>query len=37
LSTTLTDVFVVLPAKIGKEGSLVDAGEELRKFDRAYE
>ncbi|ORY74096.1 hypothetical protein BCR35DRAFT_353984 [Leucosporidium creatinivorum] len=35
-ATTLTDIFVVLPAKVGKEGSLVDAGEELRKFDRAY-
>lgn len=34
--TDRTDIFVVLPAKVGKEGSLVDAAEELRRFDRAY-
>lgn len=31
-----TDVYAVLPATVGKEGSLVDAGEEMRKLDRAY-
>lgn len=31
-----SDVYVVLPAKFGKEGSLVDAAEELRRYDRAY-
>lgn len=31
-----SDVYIVLPAKVGKEGSLVDAAEELRRFDRAF-
>lgn len=30
-----TDVFVVLPPK-GKDGSLVDAGDQLRKLERVY-
>ena len=33
---TKTDVFVVLPPKFGKDGSLVDAADELRKLERAY-
>lgn len=35
-ATTLTDVFVILPAKVGRDGSLVDAAEELRRFDRVF-
>ncbi|KAI5475330.1 hypothetical protein MNV49_001599 [Pseudohyphozyma bogoriensis] len=31
-----TDFFAVLPGKVGKDGSLIDAGEELRKLERAY-
>lgn len=27
---------MVLPPKVGKEGSLVDAADELRKFEQAY-
>ncbi|KAK4051977.1 hypothetical protein OIO90_004507 [Microbotryomycetes sp. JL221] len=37
VKTSVTDVFVVLPPKVGKDGSLVDAAEELRKFDQAYQ
>ncbi|KAK4050271.1 hypothetical protein OIV83_003592 [Microbotryomycetes sp. JL201] len=35
--TSKTVVFVVLPAKFGKDGSLVDAAEELRRLDMAYQ
>ncbi|KAM0748984.1 hypothetical protein T439DRAFT_358121 [Meredithblackwellia eburnea MCA 4105] len=33
---SMTDVYVVLPAKVGKDGSLIDASDELRKLERAY-